>query len=135
MGAVKVSDKDYSPHDSWCDTQNNISERCNCMVSTYIEEIEDLKEQIDVLSVKLQRTVSAAYHALLEMTAWMGIPEKKRHAQIKYLMENVEYCAEHDIRHVDESQRNAALVREVERLQGLLGADQIPKMEKHNEKK
>jgi glutamine synthetase type III len=39
-------DKDYSPHESWCDTQNNISTRCNCMVSGYIEQIEELKAEL-----------------------------------------------------------------------------------------
>ena len=58
--------------------------------------------QIQVLSVKLQRTVNAAYHALLEMSAWMGIPESKRAAQIESVMSNVRFCAEHDLRHMDE---------------------------------
>lgn len=78
-------------------------------------EIGELKEKETDLSVKLQRTVDAAYHALLEMSAWMGIPEKKRHAQIEEFMSNVKFCAEHDCRHMDESQRNnelAALLRE-----------------------
>lgn len=71
------------------------------------ELYDALKAETENLSTKLQRTVSAAYHALLEMSAWMGIPEDKRHERIKYLMENVKYCAEHDLRHVDEQQATA----------------------------
>jgi hypothetical protein len=38
-----MTDKEYSPHETWCDTQNKISDWCNCMASTYIEEIDSLK--------------------------------------------------------------------------------------------
>lgn len=69
----------------------------------------EAKLERESLSVKLQRTVDAAYHALLEMSAWMGIPEKKREKQIEEYMSNVKYCAEHDLREHDESQRNKAL--------------------------
>jgi hypothetical protein len=41
-----MDDKDYAPHESWCDTENNISRRCNCMASEYIEKIENLKKII-----------------------------------------------------------------------------------------
>jgi hypothetical protein len=68
------------------------------------------------LSIKLQRTVNAARHALLEMSAWLGIPDNKREKQIEYLMGNVSYCAEHDLRHVDESQRNNQLTQDLARL-------------------
>jgi hypothetical protein len=58
-------------------------------------------EVIEDLNIKLQRTVDAAYKALLEMSAFVGIPEEKRHKQIEYLMENVRSCAgqecDHDI--------------------------------------
>ena len=49
------------------------------------------------LVVRLEVTVDAAYHALLEMSAWMGIPVKMRHDQVEALMENIRYCAEHDV--------------------------------------
>lgn len=49
-----MSDKDYSPHECWCDTQNNISDRCNCMVSTYIEKIEDMQARIEMLETALR---------------------------------------------------------------------------------
>lgn len=65
------------------------------------EEMDLLRAENENLSVKIQRTVNAAYHALLEMSAWLGIPEKKRNGQIKCLMENVKFCAEHDLRHLD----------------------------------
>lgn len=84
------------------------------------EERDSLKAELEQakqdLSTKLQRTVSATYYALLEMSAWMGIPEKKREKQIEVLMENVRYCADHDLRELDESQRNAALKAENEKL-------------------
>jgi len=44
-----MSDADYSPHETWCDTQNNISQRCNCMVSTYIEIIEEVQKENEEL--------------------------------------------------------------------------------------
>lgn len=90
--------------------------------------VEDFYHVIEVsaitdLSVKLQRTVNAAYHALLEMSAWMGIPEKKRHTWIEEAMSNVKYCAEHDLRHIDESQavndlrhKNEALVKALKKI-------------------
>lgn len=61
------------------------------------------------LTTKLQRTVNAAFSALLEFSAWMGIPEGKRALRIHELMENVRFCAEHDLREQDESQRNSLL--------------------------
>lgn len=64
-----------------------------------------LREEIEDKTVRLKRTVNAAYYALLEMSAWMGIPEKKREKQIEQGMENVKYCAENDLRHLDEQQR------------------------------
>ena len=49
-----MSDKEYGPHESWCDTQNNISTRCNCMASGYIEDIEKLKKQNEVMREALE---------------------------------------------------------------------------------
>lgn len=65
------------------------------------KEIIELRAEVELLNTKLLRTVSAAHSALLEMSAWLGVPEKKRHAQIERLMENVKFCAEHDLRHLD----------------------------------
>lgn len=75
-----------------------ISPECDYMVkgSKLIE--------LDSLNSRLNRTVNAAYHALLEMSAWMGIPESKRMLQIKELMSNVTYCAENDLRHLDSTE-------------------------------
>ena len=42
---AEMRDKDYTPHENWCDTQNNISERCNCMASGYIDQIESLRAE------------------------------------------------------------------------------------------
>lgn len=68
-----------------------------------------MREEITEISIKLQRTVNAAHGALLETTAWMGIPENRRAKHIEEAMSNVKYCAEHDLRDVDESQRNNQL--------------------------
>jgi hypothetical protein len=76
------------------------------------QRCDKLTAEVESLSIKIQRTVNASEHALLEMSAWMGIPEKKREAQIEALMENVHYCAEHDLRDVDESQA----VRDLKRM-------------------
>lgn len=43
---VLEKDAERGPHELWCDTQNNISERCNCIVSTYIDKLEDYDELI-----------------------------------------------------------------------------------------
>lgn len=45
---------------------------------------------------RLSRTVSAAYHALLEMSAWLGVPEKKRTKYIDDHMSNVHFCAKNN---------------------------------------
>ncbi len=49
-----VSDSDFGPHESWCDTQNSISERCNCIASTYIEKIDDLRAALKVAREALE---------------------------------------------------------------------------------
>ena len=51
-------------------------------------------EEIRKLKLANARSVDAAFHALLEMSAWMGIPENKRHSMIEELMENVKFCAD-----------------------------------------
>lgn len=63
-----------------------------------------MTDKLADLETRLKRTVSAAYYALLETTAWMGIPEHKRHAWIEEMMSNVRYCAENDLRHLDKHQ-------------------------------
>jgi len=70
----------------------------------YIKDFLDLERAVKVIEdydVRLKRTVNTAYHALLEMSAWLGIPEEKRHKHIEELMSNVKYCAENDLRHMD----------------------------------
>lgn len=56
------------------------------------------QKEIEQIKIRLERTLSASYHALLEMSAWMGIPEHKREKQIKELMSSVIYCAENDLK-------------------------------------
>lgn len=41
MSTKEVKDAERGPHEAWCDTQNMISERCNCMASSYIDQIDD----------------------------------------------------------------------------------------------
>lgn len=60
--------------------------------------IQVLSAKVADLELRLTRTVDAAFCALLEMSAFLGIPGKKRKKQIDYLMENVRYCAENDLR-------------------------------------
>lgn len=50
-----------------------------------------MSNELKLVQIRLERTVNAAYHALLEMSAWLGIPEKKRMAHIKELMSNIEF--------------------------------------------
>lgn len=56
----------------------------------------EIIEENLMLRNRLRRTVHAAEHALLEMSAFLGIPEKKRLNQVKNLMENVRFCADND---------------------------------------
>lgn len=55
-----MSDAEMGPHEVWCDTQNNISHRCNCMASTYIDKIEDTQKRIAKLEAALKQTVAYA---------------------------------------------------------------------------
>lgn len=73
------------------------------------EELEACKKENESLGVKLNRTVSAAYHGMLELTAYMGIPQSKRENIIKEQMSNVEYCAANDLRRHDLDQVNQKL--------------------------
>ena len=51
----EVKDAERGTHELWCDTQNNISERCNCMVSEYIEKIEDHDRIVAELKAEVER--------------------------------------------------------------------------------
>ena len=47
------------PHESWCDTENSISKRCNCVASGYLDALEDAKESqaklLRVIELLVQR--------------------------------------------------------------------------------
>ena len=58
-----------------------------------MEKIMQQQKEMDLLKIRLKRTVNASYNALLEMSAWMGIREKSRHAKIEELMSKVKFCA------------------------------------------
>lgn len=62
-----------------------------------------MSNELKLAQIRLERTVNAAYHALLEMSAWLGIPEKKRMAHIKELMSNIEFCAKNNMPQDDEA--------------------------------
>lgn len=56
--------------------------------------IAQLENESDHLKIANSRSVDAAYYALLEISAWLGIPEKKRDEYVKQQMENVIFCAD-----------------------------------------
>lgn len=59
--------------------------------------MENDTEKLRLAEIRLRRTLDAAYHALLEMTGAMGIPEKRRFALIEEFMGNVIFCAENNV--------------------------------------
>lgn len=62
-----------------------------------MSELLGNSEELELTKIRLERTVDAAYHALLEMSAWMGIPESKRQAHIQEHMSNVIFCAKNNL--------------------------------------
>lgn len=104
--------KDYGHSNSKVDVQGSRLREIEIERDSLKAELEQAKQD---LSIKIQRTVNAARSALLEMSSWLGIPEAKRLKQIDNYMENVNYCAEHDLRELDESQRNLALRAQLEK--------------------
>ena len=66
----------------------------NSVPHQILGQLASRDEEIRKLRLANARSVDAAFHALLEMSAWMGIPEKKRHSMIEQLMENVKFCAD-----------------------------------------
>jgi hypothetical protein len=53
-----------------------------------------LREKLGVARAELERMRSCCYHSLLEATAWMGIPEKKRESFIKAQMSNANFIVD-----------------------------------------
>ncbi len=49
-----------------------------------MSELLGNSEELELTKIRLERTVDAAYHALLEMSAWMGIPESKRQCPVLF---------------------------------------------------
>jgi hypothetical protein len=62
-------------HESWCDTQNNISERCNCLASGYIEQIEDLRADVNRLLNHLE--AATAFYDTPALRAWTLTQNRK----------------------------------------------------------
>lgn len=56
-----------------------------------------LNAELEKAKIRIERGRSAAFFALLEMSAWLGIPEKKRMTQVRNYMSNVNFCLDMDI--------------------------------------
>ena len=61
-----------NPNFRTADEWSEVCDRLGQELRAKNEEIEGMKLELENLSVKLQRTVSASFHALLEMSAWLG---------------------------------------------------------------
>ena len=53
---MKVTD--YQ-HEGWCDTQNNISNSCNCIVGYPLEVIEDYEEALKAIRSEVGTSTKA----------------------------------------------------------------------------
>lgn len=63
-----MSDKDRGFHEVWCDTQNNISEFCNCLASGYIDKIEELEKQNAELKLAYEQSGHSIGEYIAELT-------------------------------------------------------------------
>lgn len=81
----KVTDKPYS---------QDVEQTVFIEALPALARIAELEESNRLLKIANERTVSAAYHALLEMSAWLGINQSKRISHVDNLMENVKFCAD-----------------------------------------
>lgn len=90
-GGFKFEFLDYQPKDLENYTPIYIYTKS---VLPALARIAELEESNRLLKIANERTVSAAYHALLEMSAWLGINQSKRISHIDNLMENVKFCAD-----------------------------------------
>jgi hypothetical protein len=71
-------------HEPFCDIRAGRSVKCNCVASTYIEEIESLREKLD-LAVEALNWIYATdskTHKDGSVEVW-GCGEKARHALAK----------------------------------------------------
>lgn len=57
------------PHESWCDTENSISKRCNCLASGYLDALDDAKESqaklLRVIELLVQQR-DAGYQSIID---------------------------------------------------------------------
>ncbi len=58
---------------------------------------KSVEEKLRLAEIRLERTQHAAWCALMEMSAWLGLPEKRRNQHIESLMENVKFCAKNNV--------------------------------------
>lgn len=58
--------RDEFEHEAWCDTQNNISKVCNCMMGYPLEVIENLKETIKAKDAEIENLIKEAKKELSE---------------------------------------------------------------------
>lgn len=76
--------RDEFEHEAWCDTQNNISKVCNCMMGYPLEIIENLKETIAELESRLEQSVDISVVDELNETI------KAKDAEIKLQSEYID---------------------------------------------
>lgn len=72
----------YHSNDYDCGIEERLTEE-------FEYEIEKREDIIEILVNEFSRAIDGSYHALLEMTAWLGIPEKKRMKAVEHSMENI----------------------------------------------
>lgn len=70
----------------------------NCLAGTLVPRIEEIEHENKLMQIRLARTVDAAYHAMLEITGGLGIPERNREKMIADHMSNVRFCAKNNLR-------------------------------------
>ena len=78
-----MGDKDKGNHESWCDCINKLSLVCNCVVSGYIDQLDQAQKEIEVLKADYG-TCSAERDTLKEK---LGVAEQV----INRYLQRVEY--------------------------------------------
>lgn len=53
----KMNDLHRGPHEGWCDCDNKISEVCNCLAGSYIDQIEELGRKLGVAIEAMRKAI------------------------------------------------------------------------------
>lgn len=97
MSNGEVKDADRGSHEVWCDTQNNISELCNCIASEYIEKIERYERIVsekdaaynilDDINIALNEKIATQKRVVEKLTEQRNRAANRHHKQSlnKYL--------------------------------------------------